>query len=43
LTRTVVVKTPDGTTRTFGISDELDGGEGLPGFTLHLSQIFHDE
>lgn len=41
--RTVRVKTPDGTMRTLTADDELDGGDVLPGFTLPLSAIFRDE
>lgn len=38
--KTVVVKTKDGTTITLGIEDELDGGDVLPGFRLPIRLIY---
>jgi Uma2 family endonuclease len=43
ITRIVIVKTPDGAERTFGVADQLDGGDVLAGFTLRLSEIFQNE
>jgi Uma2 family endonuclease len=39
-TTTVIVKAKDGTTRTLGIDDELDGGDVLPDFRLPLRLIY---
>jgi Uma2 family endonuclease len=38
--RTVTVWTPDRTARILAESDELDGGEVLPGFRLSIAEIF---
>jgi Uma2 family endonuclease len=38
--RNVVVHKPPGISQTFGLDDTLDGGEVLPGFTLHVRDIF---
>jgi Uma2 family endonuclease len=39
-TTTVVVKAKDGTTKTLGLDDDLDGGDVLPGFRLPIRLIF---
>jgi Uma2 family endonuclease len=38
--RTVTVYTPDGASRVVTDSEELDGGEVLPGFRLPLAELF---
>ena len=38
--RTVTVYTPDGATRTLGDTDELDGGEVVPGFRIAVAELF---
>lgn len=39
-TRTVSAYHPDGTGRVHQLSDKLDGGEVLPGFSLALTELF---
>lgn len=36
----IVVKLPDGTSQTYGISDRLSGGDVLPNFELNVADIF---
>jgi Uma2 family endonuclease len=38
--RSVTVHAADGTTREFGADDELEGGEVLPGFRVHVAELF---
>ena len=38
--QTVTVYAANAEQRTLGVSDNLDGGEVLPGFTLPLAQLF---
>lgn len=39
-TREVVVHTPDGLARTYGVSDVLEGFEALPGFRCAVADLF---
>jgi hypothetical protein len=39
-TREVEVHAPGQTARILGITDTLDGGDVLPGFTLAVKEIF---
>ncbi len=38
----IVVNFPDGSSKTYGIDDEIPGGELLPGFDLKLATIFEE-
>ena len=38
--RTVTIYTPDGTVTVLGASQQLDGGDVLPGFSLELGELF---
>ncbi len=42
-TRTIEVHHADGTHRILRLSDELDGGDVVPGFQLPVAELFHDE
>lgn len=39
-TRTVVIHTSASKARTLGASEEIAGGDVLPGFTLPVAEIF---
>ncbi len=39
--RAVSIHTSDRTTQEFGMDDELDGGDVLPGFTVRIGELFN--
>jgi hypothetical protein len=38
--REIIVHLPDGSSKTYGIDDAIDGGDLLPGFRLVVKSLF---